>query len=294
MKLHAVSRSSLIHLRLPFSWLLLPIFLFGLLAAPGFDFVKATLVFAVLHFFIYTASNSFNTYFDRDADSIGLIKRPPAVTSDLLWISLSFDIVGVLLACVVSWQFALGCLIYGAASKAYSLPQIRIKKYPIAGWLFTGTGQGTLTFLLIVFSVKPFPLHMVMNFNIWFPALCIGLLLLGLYPLTQVYQHAEDKSRGDQTISLLLGVKGTFILSTIFLSISIIGILYYLCISFGQGVAISFATTVIPIVIYFAYWFSLIVKDETKADYEHTMRMCLLASTLLNLFCVGVLIIYNR
>jgi 1,4-dihydroxy-2-naphthoate octaprenyltransferase len=43
-------------------------------------------------------------------------------------------------------------------------------------------------------------------------AIC-SCLIGASYPLTQVYQHQEDSQRGDRTLSLLLGYKGSFMSS---------------------------------------------------------------------------------
>ena len=42
------------------------------------------------------------------------------------------------------------------------------------------------------------------------PALLTTMMLMSAYPITQVYQHKEDRERGDFTLSLSLGILGTF------------------------------------------------------------------------------------
>ncbi|MDA9783184.1 hypothetical protein N9B55_02100, partial [Vicingaceae bacterium] len=37
-----------------------------------------------------------------------------------------------------------------------------------------------------------------------------------------------------------------------------------------------------PILLYFCYWFNLIVKNENKADFEHSMRMNIISSICLS------------
>jgi hypothetical protein len=80
-----VSKSTLLHVRLPFSWFLLPVYMMALTFAPSIDLKNAALVFVMLHIFLYTASNGFNSYYDRDKESIGGLRNPPPVTSDLLY-----------------------------------------------------------------------------------------------------------------------------------------------------------------------------------------------------------------
>src|SRR3954471_3392589 len=60
-------------------------------------------------------------------------------------------------------------------------------------------------------------------------AMLIATLLIGAYyPLTQIYQHEEDSARGDVTISILLGIKGTFIFSASMFGIAFAVVFHYL------------------------------------------------------------------
>ena len=104
-------------------------------------------------------------------------------------------------------------LVYIAISKAYSWHGVRLKKYAFLGWLAVVLFQGGYTFLLVNMAAEN-------AFNqTWFTMphlicmLIATLLIGGFYPLTQIYQHKEDSSRGDITISYKLGIRGTFIFS---------------------------------------------------------------------------------
>jgi 4-hydroxybenzoate polyprenyltransferase len=285
-----ITRSSLAHIRLPFSYFLLPIYFLALVSVKRFDPIKAWIIFFVLHFLLYTASNGFNSFYDRDTKSIGALRRPPTVTPDLLWLSLALDAFAIVAAFFAGWQFACGCFVYGLGSKAYSWNKIRIKKLPIIGWLWAGIGQGTLTFLLIVVSVKSGSLHDISAFDAWLPAMAAGLFILGIFPITQIYQHGEDGRRGDITISLRLGVRGTFLLSAVFMTASSIVLSAFFLLFRGPAFAAWFLALTAPAAIYFFRWFALDWTDEAKADYTHTMRLCIIASTGINVFGLGVLI----
>ena len=288
-----ISKSSLEHIRLPFSFFLLPIFLLALITVNNPNILKSIAVFFILHFLLYTASNGFNSYYDRDEESIGGLKNPPKVTEDLLPFSLFLDGCAVAAAFFVSPIFAAGCFIYGLASKAYSYDKIRLKRFPIMGWLCTGIGQGVLTFLLIIVSVQESSLNEMLKFNTVILALLTGFFLLGFYPLTQVYQHKEDNRRGDKTISILLGIRGTFLLSAIFLTAAITGLVYYFYRYFGAGETLIFTLFMAPAAWYFLQWMIKIWKDESFANFSHSFRMSLIASTGLNLFCLGLIVWKN-
>ena len=279
-----ISRSSVAHIRVPQSYYLMPVFFLGLFSAGHVDAVKAWTVFVVLHFFLYPASNGFNSYFDRDTDSIGTLKHPPLVTGDLLWFSLALDAFALVIALCAGLVFALGCFVYGCASKVYSWDRTRLKKYPVAGWLFTSLGQGTLTFLLVALSVGNTRVADITDFRIWFPALTCGVFVSGFYPLSQVFQHREDNRRRDTTISMMLGINGTFLLSLATLIVSIAALFFYFKSILGLDRALIFFVMLVPAAVYFGHWFYAVRKNAGAADYDHATRISILASSGINLF----------
>ena len=126
--------SSWLHLRIPFSYFLLPVFLFSLAVSPNISSGPVLWTFIIIHFFLYPASNGFNSYFDKDEKSIGGLKHPPPVNKGLYYLSLLFDAIAIVLGVIIiNIPFAILLFIYGLVSKAYSHPQIRLKKLPITG-----------------------------------------------------------------------------------------------------------------------------------------------------------------
>ena len=53
-------------------------------------------------------------------------------------------------------------------------------------------------------------LDQLLESQIVYGAFLCTLMLLGSYPMTQVFQHEEDAKRGDLTLSRILGIKGLF------------------------------------------------------------------------------------
>ncbi len=285
-----VSISSLKHIRLPFSFFLLPIFLLAVLTVGTFDTRKAIGVFIVLHFFLYTASNGFNSYYDKDIESIGTLRYPPQVTKDLLWFSLLLDGIALAWAFIIDWRFAVGCFIYGGASKAYSWDKIRIKKHAVWGWLITGLGQGTLTFFLVAMTVAKNRSMSMTALPVLFPAVFTGVFILGFFPLTQMYQHAEDARRKDITISLKLGIRKTLLVCVPLLGCSLTAFAAYFLATKGLFSFILFIVFSLPGLVYFLFWFSRTMHDERNADYVSTMKMSVLATGGITLFCIATLI----
>ncbi|OAQ38459.1 ubiquinone biosynthesis protein UbiA [Pedobacter psychrophilus] len=268
-------KSVFLHLRLPFSLLLLPVYLFALSAAPNVNNTHALLVFVILHFFIYPASNGYNSYFDKDEDSIALIKNPPKVNYSLYITSICLEWIGASLALLVSIQFCIGVIIFNSLSKAYSHSSVRLKKYPIISFLVVFIFQGGFIFLLCYGAIS----NSFFGFKAdeYLAASICSCLIGASYPITQIYQHQEDGKRGDKTLSILLGYKGSFIFSGIvfFIGLSLMFLYWQL-----QNDLINFyvfAIMGIPILTYFIWWFYKVIKDIKHANFRNTMRMTMIS-----------------
>lgn len=281
------SLSSWLHLRIPFSYFLLPVYLFSVGISPNPNGDRLLWVFLIVHLFLYPASNGFNSYFDKDEKSIGGLKNPPPVTKGLYYLSLSFDLAAIVLAYVkISLLFATMIFIYGLISKAYSHPVVRLKKYPIGGWITTGVFQGFFTFLMCYVGINDFSLDTVFKPHVVTPALLTSIMLLGNYPMTQVYQHEEDKKRGDITLSLKLGIRGTFYFTALLFTLAVAGFLYFFMHYYQPKYGWQFLFALSPVLLFFLYWFLKVMKDETRADYSHTMWLNFISATCLNIFFI--------
>ncbi|MFN3380339.1 MAG: UbiA family prenyltransferase [Runella zeae] len=282
-------KNIIIHLRLPFSFLLLPIFLFALSQAPQIDVGKAWWVFFILHFLLFPASNAYNSYYDKDEGSIGLLETPPPVTKGLWYVAWAMDLVGLIVGYLfVNIEFVMYLLVYGLVSKAYSHPMIRLKKYPILSWIVVTTFQGALTYVAVFRAVAP-----QATFSELIPQLVPALIctsnLLAIYPLTQVYQHEEDAKRGDMTMSRLLGIKGTFVNACFWLALSGGGFLYY----FGFTTHLLLLIILLgPLLLFFGRWMWQVWEDERQANFKNTMYLNLIAAVCLNI-CFGVLLFWK-
>jgi len=284
-----MSRSTLLHLRFPFSFFLLPVFLFALAVSEEPDVLKTWLVFFLLHFLVYPASNGYNSYFDKDKQSIGGLKNPPKVTIQLYWASLMLDVLALLLGVLIDWIFVLLLLFYGLVSKAYSHPAVRIKKMPILGLLTVGFFQGYFTFLLVVYGIGDLSIALLFVAKYQFPAILSSVLLLGSYPMTQIYQHEEDSARGDQTISLRLGILGTFHFTGLVFTLAGIGFIYYFINFYAPVAASYFLMSQGPVIGFFALWYFKVRKDRSMADYAHTMRLNFISALMFNIFFLSLI-----
>ena len=273
-------------LRFPFSFFLMPVYWFALSQIENIDLLKAILVFVILHLLVYPASNGYNSFMDRDTTPIGGVKNPMLPEKQLLQVTYVLNILAIGLSVFISWLFAAGILLYILASLAYSSRRIRLKKYPIIGFLTVVIFQGALTFFLVYHGSSE-------NYTTDVPLLGLvaaAFLIGGFYPLTQIYQHEADKKDGVTTISYLLGYTGTFIFTGIIYAFAFItlGYLFY-----QQGQVKSFIILqifMVPVFIYYFHWFFIVSKDKKEANFTNTMRMNLIASACTNVGFLAILI----
>lgn len=240
------------------------------------------LSFLILHFLIYPASNGYNSYFDKDTGSIGGLKHPPQVSKELYWISLLLDFVALGLGMLISLEFVAMIFVYGIISKAYSHPSVRLKKYPMLGWLAAGVFQGYFTFLLSYIAINDIQILETWSWAIQLPGVLSTLLLLGSYPMTQIYQHEEDTKRGDITISKKLGILGTFHFTAVTFLLSSNGFFYFFAEHYSTTKGIVFLSSMLPVLGYFSWWYFQVREDEKKADFTSTMRLNFVSAMMLN------------
>ncbi len=282
-----MQKSTIQLLRFHFSLFLMPIYWFALSQVPVINWLNAVLVFFVLHVLVYPASNGYNSYMDRDETAIGGLEKPMQPTKQLFFVTVVMDSVAVLLSLLVSSYFSLGVLMYILVSRAYSFRGIRLKQYPIIGFLTVVIFQGGFTFWLVYHGCSN---ELTMNMP-WPAILAACLLIGGFYPLTQIYQHEADKVDGVTTISYVLGYRGTFIFTAIIYALSF-GLLAYWFLSTSQLKGfILLQLFFLPTLVYFFYWANKIWKNIEAANFKHTMQMNLIASICTNLAFITILIL---
>ena len=274
-------RTIWLHLRVPFSFFLLPIFWFAVSQSPAPDWERTVAVLLIVHLLLYPASNAYNSYFDKDEGSIGGLEKPPPVTKALYWASWALDIVALILGVFVNGSFVVYLLVYGFITKAYSHERIRLKKYPVFSWLLISGLQGGITYVMTCLSINNLPLSAVTQPRLLFGGLLGILNLMALYPITQVYQHEEDARRGDRTISQMLGVRGTFVCAILLFSLSMAAFYVYFG---GSFYFYLYVLCLIPAMAYFLRWFRQVYYDSRRADYRSTMRMMWTAGVCQNVF----------
>lgn len=281
-----LQKSTIQLLRFHFGFFLLPVYLFAVSQTLYTNWWKAVLVFLILHLLVYPASNGYNSYMDRDTGPIGGVKMPLTPTRQLLQVVQVMDFLAILLSLLVSFWFALGIFLYVMASRAYSSRVIRLKRFPLPGFLVVICCQGGLVFWLVYHGVHARqPAEAPMTGII---ASC--LLIAGAYPLTQVYQHAADRQDGVTTISMLVGIKGTFRLSAIcfFLAFCVLGLHFGLQLELSRFLFLLLFF--LPVLVCFLYWAKKVWQDPAQASFEQAMTMNRVAAICSNAGFLMILI----
>ncbi|HUH33972.1 MAG TPA: UbiA family prenyltransferase [Daejeonella sp.] len=282
------SRSTLVHLRFFFSFFLMPVFLFALSQAPQVIAFNAILTFIIWHFLVYPASNGYNSYFDKDEGSIALVETPPQVDKTLYNFSLLLDLLGLVLALFVSVELVAAVLLYGIFSKLYSHPSTRLKKYPVISFLIVFIFQGACIYWSSYAAISGLSLLGGWNANFVIAGLICSCLIGATYPLTQVYQHDEDGKRGDKTLSIILGIKGSFVFSAMLFGVATI-LLYLYWVNLGELLNFwLFLPFAFPVMAVFINWTREVWQDEREANYKNMSKMTLVSGSMM-LFYFGIL-----
>jgi 1,4-dihydroxy-2-naphthoate octaprenyltransferase len=274
-------RNTIKLLRLPFSLLLMPIFLLVISQADKLNIQTTIWSFFIIHLLVYPASNGYNSYIDRDESSIGGLEKPPMPTIQLFYTTLIMDALAIGLSLIfVKPLFAISILVYILASRAYSSKQIRLKKYPIIGFLIVVIFQGGFTYFMSYIAISDLTFSFSLT-NALIMTAC-SLQIAGAYPLTQIYQHKEDLKDGVVTLSYKLGYKGTFAFTAFMFTLCNVVYYFFFLESGRPNLFFILQLFFVPILIYFSIWAIKVIKNTAEANFKNTMRMNLIASVCMN------------
>ncbi len=256
----------------------MPVYWFALSQTKNIQPGDATLIFVILHLLVYPASNGYNSYMDRDTESIGGIKNPKQPTRELFYITVIMDILAILLSFIISLYFVAGIVAYILASRAYSYRGIRLKKYPVAGYLTVVFFQGAVTFFIVMHGCNADKTLQVPLAGM----LAASFLIGGFYPLTQIYQHKQDAADGVTTLSILLGYHGTFIFTGVIYIFAVAALAYQLNSNDQFNSFLIIQIFFLPVLAYFFWWYRRVSSEHNEASFVNTMRMNILASVCTN------------
>jgi 1,4-dihydroxy-2-naphthoate octaprenyltransferase len=269
-------------LRFPFSIFLLPVSLFSFFYIQPTSNYKLFLLLAIWHLLAFPSSNGYNSYHDQDDGPIGGLAAPPKATKLLLYVSNLMDGTAILLSFLINNYFAFFVAVYIIASRFTVIEIFVFKKFPIIGFFIVFIFQGAWIFCANIFALSSSDLFS--NPSVIFSAIASSFFIATIYPLTQIYQHEADHKDGVKTLSMLLGIKGTFIFSMFMFSIATIFIYF----AFHDNDAINnfwlFNVLMLPATLYFLFWALKSFKNVAHVNFKNTMIMLVLSALLNNLF----------
>lgn len=273
----------LVHLRLGFNLLLTPIYLWGVLLAGGslLD-PRFWLGFLSLHLFLYGGTTAFNSFYDRDEGPVGGLLRPPPVDPGLLRFSLVVQALGLVPAAFVGPGFLLAWLALFLVFTAYSHPAVRLKSRPGPAFAAIALGQGSLGFACGWLAVAPAG-------GLWAAFGVTGLLstplvVAGLYLVTQSYQAAEDRERGDVSLAVLLGTRVSLLWGLLPLAAGGAGVVAWAWNAEGWCWALALGAFFAALGTWLVHWALHFDESQVDDNYQRAMGFTRTASLGLTLF----------
>ena len=271
------------YFRLPFSYFLVPAFMFGVVLSPNNRVAQMLWLFVILHFFIYPASNAYHNYFNPKDDRLSSAEPP----RQIYFISLFLDIMGIALALVCfpgNYTLALMLFAYVVASRAYSHPIIHLKSVPILNWVIVSFFQGAWIVWMVYISLAGAGFGAVADQRVFLPGMLATLILLATFPITQVHHHVQDFEKADFAISKWLGLRGTFVFAGIVYKVAAAGFSFFLKHYYSMNHAIVFMVLISPAFMYYSWWCFKALRNKSNASYANSLRLNLLAATCFGLF----------
>jgi 4-hydroxybenzoate polyprenyltransferase len=179
-------------------------------AASGERLLAAAYGLAVWVICLNGGTLALNSVFDKDEGDIGYLLRPPPLPRYLLPFSLALLGGGQLLALALPRSYQLAYGICFVLSVLYSVPPFRFKAVAGVDWVINMWGFGVLTpFATWAATGRPLDAGHALVLLAFCP------LFAALYPLTQLYQFDEDRSRGDRTLALRLGMRRSLLVAIV-------------------------------------------------------------------------------
>ncbi len=206
------------HLRLHYQFVLLSGgFLLGGFMSPEMNTPQYWLQFLNVHILLFGGATAYNSWWDKDTGPIGGLKNPPAMTPWMHKASLLMMFAGLIWACFIGWMYVTVYLISLILFWLYSTPHARWKGHPVLSVFAIGISTGFNSVLLGTISAGG-----PINQSILLVALGASLILLSMYPVSQIFQQAEDRKRKDVTFTIAYGMKGVRIFFLVNFTIGLI------------------------------------------------------------------------
>jgi 4-hydroxybenzoate polyprenyltransferase len=115
-------------------------------------------------------------------------------------------------------------------------------------------------------------------------AVAATLLIVGLYPLTQLYQLEEDRARGDRTLAVARGPRACFILALVCQAVGGLALLAALYGRYGAAEATLVGGALLVQLAAVARWAAEFDERRVLANFRRVMRLNTLSAGGLALY----------
>ncbi len=156
--------------------------------------------FLVIHLLLFGGATVYNSYWDKDEGPIGGLRQPPPLAAWTRPASILLQFGGLVLSIPLGPVYLLFYLLSMLFFWLYSHPVYRWKGKPILSLIAIGvsTGSNSLIFGYLAAGSSWDPAILI-------PAAGVALIMLSLYPVSQIYQREDDEKRGDRTFVVAYG-----------------------------------------------------------------------------------------
>lgn len=179
-------------------------FLLGGFLSDDLTVMPFVIQFLNVHLLLFGGATAYNSFWDKDEGPIGGLKHPPKMRRWMWGASLILQFIGLGIAMGEGFLFAAIYILSMFFFWLYSTPLARWKSHPIKSLVAIGVSTGLNAVLLGYLAAG----NSLLSPWVFVAAVGASLLLLGLYPISQIYQLDEDRKRGDQTFAVRYGRKG--------------------------------------------------------------------------------------
>lgn len=258
-------------------------FLFGGLFAPDMEWNTFLIHFLVVHLLLFGGATAYNSFWDKDTGPVGGLQKVPPMKPWMHPVSLLIQFPGLVAGWWIGWEYILVYVIAMLMFWMYSSPLFRWKGRPLLSMVAIGVSTGWAGFWLGLLSAG----GQLSNLVGWVGSIGVMLIILSMYPMSQIYQVLEDYERGDRTFTVHYGlenVKAFFIGS---FSIGVIG-------ASSALIVVDLLTGLLFFVIAspsgFLAWSIFRTLNGFPDEYERVMRIKYMTSFLFVIFITFTLI----
>lgn len=194
-----------VHLRWHYQVLILSGgYLLGGLLSKDITWTAFAWQFFNVHLLLFGGATAYNSYWDKDEGPVGGLQHPPPMQRWMWPASLLLQGLGLAVSLWVGLVYAAVYLLSIFFFWLYSTPRFRWKGKPLRSLVAIGISTGSNSVLLGYLAAG----NGALNLTILTAAGGVMLMVLSLYPVSQVYQVDEDLKRGDQTFAMKFGFIG--------------------------------------------------------------------------------------